>query len=379
MNARGRSGNYLKNYNNKLVAKLLLDNKYSRIEISKKIKLSHTALALIMERLIQRDLVKEVKNDEKFVRRKGGQHIRYTINNERAMFLCVNLQHEYECFVVCDLVGNEVLREKLNVGKVSNGVATDILVKIKDKLKTFNIREADIQMVSVAISGQLNIETGDVIFSSKVDKDVNLKKIFEKEFVNADVQIKNDVECCCLASMLSEEFNYSEDCLLFLYVGAGLGCCLTYNKKVVKNSIGFGGEIGGERISENMTLSNAWENEDFLNYCKKITNNPELNTEEALLLAESNAACREKLDRQAKYLAQTISNFTYTVGCAKIIFSGKILRYPTYFFDKVKEYLKIYVRVPGFEYEFMYTQFVDALSGQKYLSRDKLIEKLIEE
>ena len=379
MSARGRSGDYLKNYNNKLVAKLLLDNKYSCIEISREIKLSHTALALIMERLVQRDLVKVVENDENSVRRKGGQHIRYTINNERAMFLCVNLQHGHECFVVCDLVGNEILREKLNVGKVSNDVAKDIVIKIKDKLDTFNIREDKLRMVSVSISGQLNIDTGEIIFSSKVDKDVNLKSIFEKAFVDADVQIRNDIEYCCLASMLSEEFNYGKDCLLFLYIGVGLSCCLTHNKMIIKNSIGFGGEIGGTRINENFTLSNVWGNEDFLGYCKKITNNQELNMKEALLLAETNSSCREKLDVQAKYLAQTISHFTYTVGCAKIIFSGGILIYPTYFFDKVKEYLKMYVGVPGVEYEFMYTQFVDALSGQKYLSRDKLIEKIIEE
>lgn len=379
MAVRGRSGNYLKNYNNKLVARLLLDNKYSCIEISKKIKLSHTALALIMERLMQRDLVQVVENDETYVRHKGGQHVRYTINSECAMFLCVNLQHEHECFVLCDLKGNEIFKEKLNVGKASKEIVYDIISKIKDRFKTLNINEEKIKMVSVAISGQLNVDTGEIIFSSKVDKDVNLKEIFAGAFSGAEVQIRNDVEYCCVASIYSQEFEYENDCVLFLYVGAGLSCCLTSRKMIIKNSIGFGGEIGGEKVNENFTLSNALDTNNYIRYCREITGNSNLEMKEALLLVDSNEDCRSLLEKNAKYLAQTISNFTYVVGCNKIVFSGQIKDYPKFFFDKLREYIKQNVHIENIEYEFMFTRFSNALSGQIYLTRERLIEKIIEE
>ncbi len=379
MASRGRNGGYVKNFNNKLVARLLVNNKYSCMEMSKQIKLSHTAIALIVERLKQKNLIRIVEDSEVFERKKGGQHIRYTLNEKEAFFLCVNLQHEHECFVICDLIGNEILKEKLNVGKVSNEIACDIILQIKDRLKELRIDEENIKIVSVAISGQLNIDTGDIIFSSKVHKDVNLKNIFEKAFGAADVQIRNDVEYCCVASIYSHEFEYENDCLLFLYVGAGLSCCLTCKKMIIKNAIGFGGEIGGERLAEDFTLSNAIDTDDYLEYCRKIADNPRLAIKEALLLADERSDCREKLERHAKYLAQTISNYTYTVGCTKIVFSGQISSYPSWFFEKMKEYLQRNVRISNINYQFMFTSFLDAVSGQILLSREKLIEKLVEE
>ncbi len=379
MASSGRSGIYLKNYNNKLVARLLLDNKYSCMEISKKIKLSHTAVALIMDRLVQQDLVRVAENDETYVRSQGRQHIRYTINSKRAMFLCVNLQHEHESFAICDLTGKEIIKEKLYVGKVSNEIAIDLISKIKNKIQEIGLNDDDLKMISVAISGQLDIDTGEIIFSSKVNKDVNLKRLFEQAFSGVEVQIRNDVEYCCVASIYSQEFDYENDCVLFLYVGAGLGCCLTCRKVIVKNSKGFGGEIGGEKLNENFTLSNAIDDDDYLKYCRKITDNPNLDIKEALLLADTREDCMAILEKHAKYLGQTISNFTYIVGCTKIVFSGQILNYPNYFFEKLKVYIMQNIRIPNVEYDFQFTRFVDALSGQRRLLRDKLIEKLIDE
>ena len=327
MVVRGRKAQNIAQFNNRIVAQLLLSNPYSCIEMSKKIKLTHTAIGFIVDRLLDMDLIQiHVENISK--RTKGRQHVRYEINPKRAFFVCVNLQNGNETLSFYDLVGNVIYSEKINgmfideftlniklgidtVEKISeklvdNAYAEELIKKIKKCINDLKLNEDLLATISIAIPGRVDNQNGNIIVSSKVSREVNLKEAFAKHFNNIRIELKNDIVYACTGSMLSNEFDYGKGSHLFVYIGAGLSCCLINNSEMVTSANGFGGEIGMNYIDRNgMRLNEAISINEVLELGKKVFNNPNLTLKEVLDKSADNEILKEKILEIAKDLAIT--------------------------------------------------------------------------
>ena len=85
---KGISHGSIREHNIKVVLRCLYNHPLSCSEISKEIKISDVAANKITKELQASDLIREAKDSE--VNKKiGGQHRRFEINSEKAIFICI--------------------------------------------------------------------------------------------------------------------------------------------------------------------------------------------------------------------------------------------------------------------------------------------------
>lgn len=377
--ANGRKAKNIGHYNNRIVAQLLLDKPLSCIEMSKKIKLTHTATSLIVDRLLNMDLLRlHAENISK--RTKGRQHVRYEINPERGFFVCLNFQNGLESLTVCDIAGKTLYTEKLPMRTVDADYLEEIIPKVNHCIRELGLREERLAVVSVAIPGRLNNSTGQVIVSSKIDEDINLKERLQECFPHAAVEIKNDIVYACMGSMLSNEFDYSGGTHLFTHCGSGLSCCLVYDKKIVEGANGFGGEIGMNTLnSDGLRLHDVVSLEGVLQDAERVLHVDRLNLEEAVAKAEENQDLKAMFIQKAEVLGTVLRNIVDIAGCSHIVFSGVITKYPPYFFDVVRSVLEAAIYGNKMEYRIQLSTMDTADVGQVYLSRFKALDWVMEQ
>ncbi|MBO7525257.1 MAG: ROK family protein [Clostridia bacterium] len=369
MNLMGMKSENVAQFNNRLVLNLLLQAPLSCVELAEKSNLTHMTTGRILRRLYEMEVVKPYVEPQK-KRNRGGQFFRYEINAERAYFICINFHHLYKSFSIYDLTGKTVYIEESEGEKVSNSVVDDIFGRINFVLDEKKIPFDRIAVVSIAIPGRINEETGEIIVSSKIDKSVNLTKRFKTAFPSSTIEIKNNIEYACINSILSDEFDYSKGTHLYLYVGSGVFCCLVYDKKIILGSNGFGGEIGMNCIDSNENrLSPVIETYEMQSFCRSITGNMDFELSSIKKASEEYPPIKNRLLEIADTLGRTIRNYIDFLGASHIIFAGPITQYPEFFFDEFLAKIKKTNYSDGIDYKIDYSFSEETGKGQILLSR----------
>lgn len=376
---KGRTTKNVGHYNNKLVSQLLLDNAFSGIEISRQVKLSHTALSLIIARLLEMDLICLAENAVNEKRTKGGQHVRYTVNKRRTYFLCINFQHGRESFGVFDLCGGEIYREAISSRIVDKEYLDALIININKRIKAIGIDKKKIACVSIAIPGQINVKTGEIIVSSKVDKEINLKAAFQSEYSYSEITVKNDIVYCCNGSMIKGEYVYENESVLFLYIGGGLSCCLVHNGKIVTNSNGFGGEIGMNSVNKDTRLHEVAEPQNLITWVKNEFSDDTVNIDNLFTRYSDNKIFCEKVEAITTIFGTELQNVVNIVGCSTIVFCGEIVKYPKWFYDKLMKTVSDTNYHNGLLYKFIYSSTNDAMIGQIYLTRLQALDCILKQ
>lgn len=102
--------NYVREYNIGLITSILYDAPLSCLEMSKRIGISDVGVRKIVKQLEQQGMLK-VARENTSPRKKGNQHIRYTIDADYGIFLIVDFTHLSDRFVVFDYAGNRLLEQ----------------------------------------------------------------------------------------------------------------------------------------------------------------------------------------------------------------------------------------------------------------------------
>lgn len=366
---RGQKAQNIAQYNNKIVSQLLIDNPYSCIEMSKKVNLTHTATGLIVDRLLNMGLIR-VCVEKNSKRTKGRQHVRYELNPNRAFFVCVSFQNSFESLTVCNISGNVLYCEKLNGETVDNVYLDKLVQRIKSCVAELRLSLDNLAVVSVAIPGRVDNKKGTVIVSSKISQEVNLKEKFTKSFPNASIEINNDVVYACMGSLLSNEFDYGNGSHLYVYYGAGISCCLIYNREIVESSNGFGGEIGMNKVYDSdANLSEIVSIDKLLNNAKKTLNKQDVSLNELIQYSESNLEIKNKMLEIAKVFGGVLRNIINIAGCSHIVFSGAVTQFHKFFFDELNNVLTSANYSDKIQYRIDLSETEVADKGQIYLSR----------
>lgn len=374
----GRKPKNIRHFNNKVVARLLLESKLSCREIQKKIGLTHAAVKDITERLSDMQLIK-VSNDIPEKRNRGGQHVRYTINEKRACFVCINFQHARDSINICDITGNVLWREKLSDKKVDKNYFLEIIEKITKKLSELGIGRESVAVVSVSISGQIDQNSGKMIISFKIGDDFIIKDELKTVFPFAKIEIKNDTAYCCMSSILSNEFDYNNGSSIFLYVGYGISNVFVYNKQIITGANGFAGEIGANAIGGNKHLYDVLAPEHLIEVGKIELNDTSVTLEKIIENADCNSVLHDKFIEIAEKLGIVVRNLIDITGSSHVILSGAITKYPEFFFDRFNETIKDCVYSANVPYIIDFSENDEAIFGQiadsKLLALDWVMEQ----
>ena len=379
MSSMGMKSENIAHFNNKLILNMLLSEPLSCVELAEKTDLSHMATGRILRRLSEMDIVKPYVEPPK-KRSRGRQFFRYEINAERAYYACVNLQHFNESFIVYDLAGNVVVSEKLSSSRVDDEYIYNVIDRIKGVFAEKALPLDRLAVVSAAVPGRLNDESGELIVSSKIDSRVNLIKTFEKAFPSSLVEIKNDIDYACIYSILSGEFDYGKGTHLYLYVGSGVACCLVNDRKIISGSNGFGGEIGMNHIDQNGNrLHAAVASSEMLETCKKISGKGDLTFADLDKVCESYPKIKEKFLSVADILGNSICNCVDMLGCSHVIFAGDITCYPKFFFDRFLSKLKETNYSERINYKLDFSKSEETSGGQMLVARLASLDWVMEQ
>ena len=374
----GRKPQNIGHFNNKVVARLLLANTLSCIEISKRIGLTHSAASDIVDRLLNMQLIK-VSDDIPEKRSRGRQHVRYEINVKRAYFVCISFQHACESVSICDLTGNVIWSEKLSDKTVDKKFFCEVTEKVKAKLSELGISNESVAVVSVAVSGQVDQYSGKMIISFKIGDDFVIKDELAAAFPSAKIDVKNDIVYCCLGSILSEEFDYGNGSSLFLYVGNGIANVFVYNKQIITGANGFSGEIGANYVGDGRRLYDVLSAEDLIKTGKDVLNDPSATLDRVIEKANEYPELRGKFEKVAEEFGIVVRNAIDITGCSHIIISGSINNYPKFFFEKFAQTLKDCVYSGSIEYKIDYSKNRESVFGQIAVSKLSALDWVMEQ
>lgn len=379
MESKGKKQQNIAHFNNKLLVNLLIQEPLSCIELAEKTKLTHTSTKRIVDRLLNMNLIKPYV-DPNAKKSRGRQHFRYEINAKRAYFACVSFQHSNEFLAIFDLMGNNVYMERFESGMVDNEVIDRLIEKLKGVLKRKRIPLELLAVISVAIPGRADSENGNIIVSSKIQKDVNLKERFKSDFPSSLVYVNNDSDFGCLYSILSEEFDYGKGVHLYLFIDAGVSCCVVFDRKIILGSNGFGGEIGMNRIDgNNKRLHDTIGTYEMLLFCRKVTGNKDFSLSKLAAASEKYPEIKNRLNEEARFLGITICNLVNVLGCSHIIFSGTISKYPSFFFDSFLKELKNTNYSEKISYKIDFSNSEEPEKGQLMLARLNALDWVMEQ
>jgi len=312
----GYSVDVVREHNSRLISHFLYQEPMSCKELSAVMGLSETAIKKNIVQLLDKGIVKV--NEEKYSKKKnvGRQHIRYAINGDYGAFVLVDLSHRHDSFFIKDFVGNTLYNQTLVLK--SNIYQKDILGIcdiIKEKLAELKV---EVKEIAVAIAGQINETTGEIIISSRFDStDVkNVKSIFKDYFGIEQIFVKNDLRFSVFGD--KKYMERTEDRVaLYAYVGFGISCACVRNGKVIAGINDFAGEIGqcicggGDNLHMHCAVDSLISKFNLSSF------------DELLSLYRTSPQCKEVVLQSAITLAEKIQPIANALGCVEILLLGE--------------------------------------------------------
>ena len=330
----GYSVENVRKHNLKVIAELLFTESASCNEIATQIGISETAVKKNIVQLLGCGFVVN-EEEENAPRSRGGQHIRYKINGDNGSFLFVSFSNDGDWFALTDFAFEKEYHEKLQLP--TNLMLTDIkgvIEKIKVSIKQKGYKP--LRGIAIAISGQVDRETGDFIFSSRFDlSDFNsLVGIFSQVF-HVPIFIRNDAQYDVLGELQHEDFS-ENNTVLYVKVGRGASGAIVNNGKFITGVRGIAGELGVARTIDGRTIHDHCAVLELVQKCAPYLKE---NTPEALFESyKTDERVREIVLHSAEILAQAIDSFTKILGIDKIILMGDIEKFGEAYVERMRAF-----------------------------------------
>lgn len=206
----------------------------SRKDISSKLGLTSAAITKNLKILIDEKIVLEASQRESTGGRKSANLI--LNKNWFGKILGLSLTPSSLCISIGNILGDISFKAEILIEK-DNFSISFLYEHIEKFLKKFK----DIKVISLILTGLVNSDTGELIFSPHYNlKKINLKKEIETRF-NIPTIVENDVKAMAISEFL---FGVKSDNFVVLNVSEGIGSSIFSNGSLL-NGYGFiSGEIG---------------------------------------------------------------------------------------------------------------------------------------
>lgn len=334
--------NYVREYNVGLIVNLLYKQSLSCLEISEKIGISDVGVHKIVKQLETQGLLKIVRGNE-LHRKKGNQHIRYTINPEFGIFLIIDFTHLSEKFTVFDYAGNCLLEKSFSVpyDEVNDEDIGRLIENIKETFAEFGLDKKRLLNIQLSVPGQIDEQSRCFTISHRFKKYENdysglFFRLFEDAFGVA-VCAKNNVAYMAMGEM-EHGFSSQYGSAIYIFAGYGIAASVLYQGHIVSGWRDYAGEIGGSKYGKDSTLS---MNCSVLRLIYKCSPYLETQDFEGLLNAyRTNETVKNIILESAEVLGSFISAFSNLIGADTVMIGGESLEYGERYLEKIKEYVK---------------------------------------
>ena len=319
MEQYGYGVDVVREHNLKLITKLLYQKPMSCKELSAVLGLSETAIKKNIVQMKEHDIVtvfEEVSRQKKDI---GRQHIRYTINEKFGAFVLLDLSHRHDRFVIKDFKGNNLYYENLNLDRyIYKKDIFAVCDRIKAKLDELDV---EVKEIAVSIAGQVQEETGEINFSSRLETDVtNIKVLFQDYFGIKQVFVKNDLRFSVFGDKYYLKRSENKNSL-YIYVGYGVTCAILEKGKIISGINDIAGEIGQSVCSDGLDLHEHCSMDAWMRHYDLS------DVEQLVDLYESDADCRKNIMHSAVFLAEKVQIVCDALGCDEVILLGDISRF----------------------------------------------------
>lgn len=334
--------NYIREHNVKIICDFLYQKPYSCLELANEIKISDVAVNKIIKQLLSYKMIKRYK-DEKKNKTIGGQHIRYTLNKNVGLYLCVDFTQYQDVAFIYDFAGNVLDIIELEVSPSTNEEEIkNVILLIKSRLEKIKVKYSNnILGVALAVPGQVNENNNAFLYSGKFENFQNdeLYEMFKKEF-NTHIIMKNNVHLMAIGEYEKGNLNNKYNISTYIYVGAGIAACVLVNGKCITGWRGYAGEVGGNR-SNHTTLSLTSSLNRLKEKAAVILDRP-VRYYELFELFENNEVFHNVVIESSKDIADLIINTSNLVGCNLFMLGGDVLKFGEEYFQTLQKRVERY-------------------------------------
>ncbi|MFA7560774.1 MAG: ROK family protein [Candidatus Izemoplasmatales bacterium] len=326
----GNGSKHVKIIHTERLLNALYNDDYSVVELAKIIGVSHPTTKSIIEELFAKKIVlKSNKTCEKSV---GRPHVRYTLNKDHGVFVCINFERYDSSYYIFDFSMNELGKRKLKLVNYDLEDLNSIIQDIKTDLKLINL---PLLYLSVAMVGEVD-EKQEVVLSSLFDKNLkgfNFRKYISQK-LNTPVFLDNDTRIASIGELKAGDLQKIEN-LIYMQIGGGISSVIYNQGEQMVGDYLLLGEVGLTLTDTGKTLHEECTVRSLIRRLQDHLNEP---TSKALTEAiKTDPFVHDEVMNSAKILGRVLRNMSYLTGIRNFALGGVISEMPNEYFQKVKE------------------------------------------
>jgi predicted NBD/HSP70 family sugar kinase len=312
---------------------VLTEGPLSRVALAHRLGLSSGAVTKAARPLIEMGYLEELAATERSGQGAGRPASPLVIRADREFFVGVKITADELIGVVCDLSAE--IRTSVH-RRLANPDVEHVLAEVGGLVAELLDGPGDYRTrtrrLGLAISGDVDHSTGLVRYSPFLRwRDVPLRELAEK-VTGLTVTVENDVKALTTAEHWFGE-GVGTDSFALVTVGAGIGCGLVINGRLVSGSYGVAGEIGHIGVDVNGPACHCGSRgcveaiagtDAIVRQAREASGRADLTFDDAVALARGGPApVGAVFARAGTAIGSGIAAVANLVGPARIVVSGE--------------------------------------------------------
>jgi len=349
----------LKEINKKNILKIVMEMGYiSRIDISRKLKISRPTTSAYISELIEDGLIEEIGKGDSTP--SGGKKAMLLQFNVRAGYILgVMIGVKTIRIALTDLGSNiiEIIKIPTEEWLGPDAVIDKLVKNLKKIIRTSKVNKEKIIGIGIGATGLVDSKKGLVIFSPNLDgwNNIKLKEIVEEK-IGLPTFIENE---CRIQAIAENKYGLAKDVKNFVCVetGTGIGTGVFIDNKLITGDKGMAGEVGhiitdlaGDRMCHcgntgcletlcsissliEDIMADIRKNGKSIDYGGRKLKMKDLYR----LYGNGDKIVTRNVEKNAEYLGIGISNTIKMFNPEIIIIHGKIIKFGNKYLSKVRE------------------------------------------
>ena len=232
------------------------------------------------------------------------------------------------------------ISSKLNSKNKHLELFNNIILSIKNYFYENNIDLKCLKYIGIGVAGKLkNDYTISEILNLGINKNINLKNVFSKDFYNINVICDNDANVAALGEY-SIGYGKNKNPFCHIIIGTGIGLGIIIDGKILKGYNNTAGEFGHLIVDKEFNLKcncneigcletvssgNGIKNLYYLMNKNKNINNKTIDSKYIIEKAKSNNVfCQKVLNKSMDYLSKSIIELNKIINPELITIGGGV-------------------------------------------------------
>jgi len=328
--------NQVKIQNRKRVFKAILSHpSTTRLEISRRVKLSIATVSSIVEEFMNAGIILEEKDNSSTIGRKPKMLV---FQPNALKMICVDLTSKQFSYAIKNMA---LISEKSgSYSYMTEKSYEQNLLQFCKQIQ--HVIETEYQGqcligIGISVPGPYH-QQKDRVTNKLIPEigDIHIHRFFSEQF-SLPIQIDHDVKYAAKAEVQHID-HYESKSVFFLYLGEGVGGAISINDDIYGGAQAFAGEVGQTIVGGGRNLEQLVSWKRLTGAARSRTAPAEPSPEWMLARwAEQDAWLLKEIDEVASHLSVAITNIVWLLNPHVIIIGGAYSIFGPLFIDKIKE------------------------------------------